>query len=187
MCSRPVYPSKGITFVRNDAKVFRFCRSKCHKNFKMKRQPRKLKWTKTHRALRGKEMIVDQNLLLSQFAKRRDAPVKYDRNLMAATLKAMERIEEIRAKRERVFTRRRLSGKAQREKKRMEDLKVIASGEHLIQKELADMERVKQGLAPLEGLPQLHVHEVLGEEKIRQKAKRKMLVNGGAEEEMDVD
>lgn len=153
----------------------------------MKRQPRKLKWTKTHRALRGKEMIVDQNLLLSQFAKRRNAPVKYDRNLMASTIKAMERIEEIRAKRERVFTRKRLSGKTQREKKRMEDLKVIATGEHLISKELQDMERVKQGLEPEEQLqPQ---SQLLGEERTRQKTKRRMLVNGGVQEEneMDVD
>jgi len=130
-------------------------------------------------------MIVDQNLLLSQFAKKRNAPVKYDRTLMAATLKAMERIEEIRAKRERVFTRRRLSGRAQREKKRMEDLKVIATGEHLIQKELQDIELVKQGLEPIEQTQQ--VGQVLGVERMRQKTKRKMLVGGGAEEEMDVD
>lgn len=128
---------------------------------------------------------MDQNLLLSQFAKRRNAPVKYDRNLMAATLKAMDRIEEIRAKRERVFTRRRLSGKAQREKRKMENLKVIATGEHLIAKELADMERVKQGLEPVEEVQQLS--QVLGEERIRQKSKRKLLVNGGVQEENEMD
>lgn len=151
----------------------------------MKRQPRKLRWTKTHRALRGKEMIVDQNLLLSQFAKVRNSPVKYDRNLVQATMKAMERIEEIRAKRERVFTRRRLNGKKQRDERRLRDLKVIATGEHLIQKELAELEEQKVAQASGVLSQQQDQSLVLGEERIRQKAKRKMLVGGGTE--MDVD
>ena len=155
----------------------------------MKRQPRKLKWTKTHRALRGKEMIVDQNILLSQFAKRRNVPVKYDRNLVAATMKAMERIEEIRARRERVFTRRRLSGKAAREKRRLQDLKVVAEGEHLIRKELQDLEMAKQEADPMveQVKVEMETSRVVGEERLRQKRKRKMLVGGGTEEEMDVD
>jgi len=155
----------------------------------MKRQPRKLKWTKTARALRGKEMIVDQNLLLSQFAKRRNAPVRYDRNLIAATMKAMERIEEIRARRERVYTRRRLSGKAQREARRRQDLKVIAQGEHLIAKELADLEAARAETEPMveEVKSQMETSRLVGEERLRQKRKTKMLVGGGVEEEMDLD
>ena len=170
--------------MRNDARAFRFCRSKCHKNFKMKRQPRKLKWTKTHRALRGKEMIVDQNLLLSQFAKRRNVPVKYDRNLVAATLKAMERVEEIRARRERVFTRRRLSGKLAREKRKREDRRVVAEGQHLIAKELKDRDRM-EATSMLDA--ETNTSRVVGEERLRLRTKRKMLVGGGTEEEMDID
>merc|ERR1712093_462918 len=98
MGSQPCYPSKGITFVRNDARLFRFCRSKCHKNFKMKRNPRKLKWTKAFRKSAGKEMVVDSTLT---FAARRNVPVRYNRDLVAKTLNAMERVSEIRQRRER--------------------------------------------------------------------------------------
>lgn len=183
-CSQPCYPSKGITFVRNDARTFRFCRSKCHKNFKMKRQPRKLKWTKTHRALHGKEMIVDSSLLLSQFAKRRNVPVKYDRNLVAATINAMERVEEIRQKRERVFTKRRLAGKLAREKKRAEDRRVVAQGEHLIRKELKEREEES---VPLDSQANKNMSHVVGAEKLRMKKKTRLLVDGGTQDEMEID
>jgi large subunit ribosomal protein L24e len=129
-------------------------------------------------------MIVDQNLLLSQFAKRRNVAVKYDRNLVAATLKAMERVEEIRARRERVFTRRRLSGKLAREKRKREDRRVVAEGEHLIAKELKGRDIVEPGRTiDME----TDVSRLVGEERLRTRTKSKMLVGGGTEDEMNVD
>jgi len=87
-------------FVRNDAKVFRFCRSKCHKLFKAKRNPRRLKWTKASRVARGKEMVVDATL---DFEKRRNRPDKYDRDVMMRTIRAMKRVEEIKQIRQQRF------------------------------------------------------------------------------------
>jgi len=149
----------------------------------MKRQPRKLKWTKSHRAARGKEMIVDSSLVLSQFAKKRNVPVKYDRNLVAATVQAMQRVEEIRQRRERVFTKRRLAGKIARDRQREEDRKVVAQGEHLIRKELREQAEGR----PLELDQNKAANRVHGEERLRQKKKTRVLVDGGVEEEMDMD
>lgn len=42
-----------------------------------------------------------------EFEKRRNVPVRYDRELVATTLKAMERVSEIRQKRERAFWKNR--------------------------------------------------------------------------------
>ncbi|KAL7799671.1 ribosomal protein L24e domain-containing protein [Trichoderma ceciliae] len=126
-CGRPAYPSKGITFVRNDGKSFRFCRSKCNRNYKMKRNPRKLKWTKAYRRNAGKEMTVDSTL---QFAMRRNEPVRYDRDLMVKTMSAMKRISEIRARRERVFYKKRMAGR--REKELAIARKLVAENEHLL-------------------------------------------------------
>lgn len=111
-CSSPVYPGHGIMFVRNDAKEFRFCRSKCHKAFKHRRNPRKLKWTKAFRKAAGKELAVDSTLT---FSARRNVPVRYNRNMVETTLKAMERVEEIRQKRERAFYKNRMVGNKERE------------------------------------------------------------------------
>lgn len=111
-CSSPVYPGHGMMFVRNDAKEFRFCRSKCHKAFKQRRNPRKLKWTKAFRKAAGKELAVDSTLT---FAQRRNVPVRYNRELVETTLKAMDRIEEIRQKRERAFYKNRMKGNEERD------------------------------------------------------------------------
>ena len=45
----------AILFVKKDGTVYSFCSSKCEKSFRMKRDPRKKKWTTTSRKLRGKE------------------------------------------------------------------------------------------------------------------------------------
>ncbi|KAI7902428.1 ribosomal protein L24e-domain-containing protein [Cokeromyces recurvatus] len=119
-CSGPCYPGHGTMFVRNDSKTFRFCRSKCHKNFKMKRNPRKVRWTKAFRKASGKEMVIDSTF---EFEKRRNVPVRYDRNLMATTLKAMKRVQEIRARRERAFYKNRMAGNKELQKE--DDIRVV--------------------------------------------------------------
>ncbi|EGN93481.1 hypothetical protein SERLA73DRAFT_189640 [Serpula lacrymans var. lacrymans S7.3] len=105
-CSTNVYPGHGSAFVRNDAKVFRFCTSKCHKNFRMKRNPRKVRWTKAFRKAAGKEMTIDSTI---EFEKRRNVPVRYNRELVQTTIKAMKRIGEVRQRREHAFWKHRMA------------------------------------------------------------------------------
>jgi len=100
-------------FVRNDSKTFRFCRSKCHRNFKAKRNPRKLAWTKAFRKAHGKEMVVDSTF---DFERLRHRPIKYDRNLMAKTIQVMQRVAEIRAAREKRFYEARMKDRASKQK-----------------------------------------------------------------------
>ena len=92
-------------FVRNDAKVFRFCRSKCNKHFKAKHNPLRAKYTKAFRRTRGKDMTSDKTF---EFEKRRNVPQKYDRELYANTIKAMKKISEIKDRREKDFHKKRM-------------------------------------------------------------------------------
>ncbi len=76
--------------------MFKFCRPKCHKAFQKKRNPRKIRWTKAFRKSAGKEMKVDASF---EFEKKRNIPVRYDRELMGATIGAMKRVAAIQEKR----------------------------------------------------------------------------------------
>lgn len=104
-----------MTFVRNDSKVFKFCRPKCHKAFLKKRNPRKVRWTKAFRKAAGKEMKVDSTF---EFEKRRNKPVKYDRELMGATIRAMKRVAEIQKAREDRYYAKRMANVEEVEKER---------------------------------------------------------------------
>ena len=99
----------------------------------MKRNPRKVRWTKAFRKAAGKEMTVDSTL---EFEKRRNIPVKYDRELLATTVAAVDRIAEIRAKREKAFYRARMA-KAAPVSLRGDALEVL-SGVHLLGKDKND-------------------------------------------------
>nr|KYP68642.1 hypothetical protein KK1_022279 [Cajanus cajan] len=135
-CSSTVYPGHGIQFVRNDAKIFRFCRSKCHKNFKMKRNPRKVKWTKAYRRVHGKDMTQHYYIYMLfqdstfEFERKRNRPERYDRNLAESVLKAIPKIDKIRVSREEAHHKNRMKGKKQ--KLQMEAVRELKQGISLV-------------------------------------------------------
>ncbi|XP_020576413.1 LOW QUALITY PROTEIN: probable ribosome biogenesis protein RLP24 [Phalaenopsis equestris] len=135
-CSSTIYPGHGIQFVRNDAKIFRFCRSKCrskcHKNFKMKRNPRKVRWTKAYRRLHGKDMTQDSTF---EFERKRNRPERYDRNVAEETLKAIKKIDKIRVAREARHHTMRMKGKKAIELQAA--AKQLEQGIHLVKAPLA--------------------------------------------------
>lgn len=75
----------------------------------------------------GKELVVDPSLALGA---RRNIPVRYNRNLVASALRAIPRINEIRAKRERAFYKIRMQGR--KEKQRQADRKLVEENQHLL-------------------------------------------------------
>lgn len=141
-CASSVYPGHGMTFVRNDCKMFRFCRSKCHKAFKMKRNPRKVKWTKAFRKSHGKELAIDSTFDLE---KKRNVPVKYNRELWQNTVHAMKRIQDIRSKRQKQFIKQRL--RAGRKLVLKDDEKEVEKHLHLIQPRVSQEEVYNAALA----------------------------------------
>ena len=71
----------------------------------MRRNPRKVKWTKAFRKSAGKEMALDSTFELE---KRRNVPLKYDRERMQTTIRAVKIIEAARERRANQFWKHRM-------------------------------------------------------------------------------
>ena len=138
-------------------------------------------------------MVVDTTLT---FAARRNVPVRYNRDLVSTTLKAMQRVSEIRAKRERVFYKNRMAGNKERE--RAANRKLVAENEHLLPRARGSgkMKEVEAQAAEEQPVveevtvqvPEQRVRKKMQQQQQQQqKIKQRLLVGGGIENEMDVD
>lgn len=81
-------------------------------------------------------MIVDSTLA---FNNRRHIPVRYNRELVAKTLHAMDRIEEIRKKREIAFFKNRMAGNKQQAIE--EARKLVANNQELLRMREVELQR----------------------------------------------
>lgn len=147
-CSSRVYPGHGIQFVRNDCKVFKFCRPKCHRAFKKKKNPRKVKWTKAFRKTASKELAVDPSF---EFEKQRHIPIKYDREKWTKTVEAMKRVETIRQRRQGQYMMQRL--RKGRELETQRDIKEV-------QRDLALIRSPAAGLKERRAMEESIVEEI---------------------------
>ncbi|XP_012218669.1 probable ribosome biogenesis protein RLP24 [Linepithema humile] len=171
-CSSRIYPGHGIQFVRNDCKIFRFCRSKCHAAFKKKKNPRKAKWTKAYRKTAGKELAVDPSF---EFEKRRNVPIKYNRELWTKTMQAMKKVESIRQKRSNLHIMQRLRHGKLVEQQR--DVREVQRNMSLIRSPAAGLkDRIKE-----------EQDEQMQENKKRKQTQRVREQTQEEEEEMHID
>jgi len=95
----------------------------------------------------------------------------------------MKRISEIRLKRERVFYKKRMAGN--KERQRAIDRKLVAENEHLLPK-MRGSERLALEAAN-EEVEDLLLENVKAKVFGKMQQRRKLLVDGGVEDEMDVD
>lgn len=118
------------------------------------------------------------------FAARRNIPVRYNRDLVSTTLKAMQRVSEIRVRRERVFYKNRMAGNKEREK--AANRKLVAENEHLLPK-VKGSEKIMEVVQEEPMVEELTVQVPEQRLKKKQKVKQRLLVDGGIENRMDVD
>ncbi|KAL3531787.1 hypothetical protein ACH5RR_005308 [Cinchona calisaya] len=98
----------------------------------MKRNPRKVKWTKAYRRLHGKDMTRDSTF---EFERKRNRPERYDRNLTENTLKAIKKIDKVRVDREAGHHAKRM--KPKKAMKQREAAKELKQSIHMVKAPIA--------------------------------------------------
>lgn len=140
-------------------------------------------------------MVVDSTL---NFAARRHVPTRYSRDLVAKTLSAMQRVEEVRRRRERVFYKNRMAGNKQRQKDA--DRKLVEENQHILLPYERDMaKKVGKVVEEFESMDVESVEEEVVEEvqvekeveavkvKVKARMTRSATRKVAAGEGMDVD
>lgn len=134
-------------------------------------------------------MVVDSTL---SFAARRHVPTRYSRDLVAKTLTAMQRVEEIRQRRERVFYLKRMSGN--KANQLVADKKLVAENQHLLPPDQrTEVEAVQRRVEQMdvdseeEEEDESEEEEKVVEKKQREKVKVPVKVGGRKKVRMDVD
>ncbi|KAF7692247.1 putative ribosome biogenesis protein RLP24 [Cucumispora dikerogammari] len=115
-CSAPVYPGHGRTLIRDDTIKFDFCRSKCEKLFKSKKNPRKTRWTKAYRLFHNKETANVLPNSITNLIKKKAVIEKYNRELYEKTTKAIDLLNKIRENKQNRFIKNRILAEKETQK-----------------------------------------------------------------------
>merc|ERR1712178_151047 len=116
-----------------------------------KHNPRKMKWTKAYRKTHGKELMYDSTL---DFEKRREEPVRYNRDLYIKTVQAIGRIEQIKQAREKRFKNARIK-EAKRRNVDAIDRLLVRRPEYIKDKAVSDKYKEKNRASIAAQLAQL--------------------------------
>jgi large subunit ribosomal protein L24e len=99
-CGYKVYPGHGSIFVKNNLKIFFFCRSKCRKLFYLKKNPLFLKWTRSNRLSHGKIFKTKNGDFLKSCS---EVYANYNKYLITTTIFRINRLKRQMANRSNDF------------------------------------------------------------------------------------
>lgn len=118
-----------------------------------------MKWTKAFRKTAGKELQVDPSF---EFEKRRNVPLKYDRQTWTRAVDAMKKVEAIKQKRSNAHIMQRLRKGRELEDER--DIKEVQRDLSLIRSPAAGLKAKKTAESSMEEVPESDEEDMLVED-----------------------